>query len=188
MVLIATAVAFPGRPEFVLARFVASLAVAVIVGLLWARFGKDRWIRIQRRPEIVSGARWPTFLDTARHDFLHAGGFLVVGAILAATLNVLVPRALYESVASDPILGVLALTALAVLMSICSEADAFIAASLPEFSPAALLAFMVVGPMVDLKLVALQAGTFGRQFAVRFAPVTLVVAVAVSVLIAQWLL
>jgi uncharacterized membrane protein YraQ (UPF0718 family) len=188
VVLIATAVAFPGRPEFVLARFVASLAVAIIVGLLWARFGKDRWIRIQRRPEIVSGARWPTFLDTARHDFLHAGGFLVLGAILAATLNVLVPRALYESVASDPILGVLALTALAVLMSICSEADAFIAASLPEFSPAALLAFMVVGPMVDLKLVALQAGTFGQQFAVRFAPVTLVVAVAVSVLTAQWLL
>jgi uncharacterized membrane protein YraQ (UPF0718 family) len=188
VVLIATAVAFPGRPEFVLARFLASIATAVVVGLLWARFGKERWVRIQRRPEIVAGARWPTFLDTARHDFLHAGGFLVVGAVLAATLNVVVPRSIYESVASDPVLGVLALTALAVLMSICSEADAFIAASLPEFSPAALLAFMVVGPMVDLKLVALQAGTFGRQFAVRFAPTTLVVAVGVSVLTAWWLL
>jgi len=188
IVLVATAVAFPGRPEFVLARFVASLGTAVVVGLLWARFGQERWVRIQRRPEIVSGARWPTFLDTARHDFLHAGGFLVVGALLAATLNVVVPRGLYESVAGDPVLGVLALVALAVLMSICSEADAFIAASLPEFSPVALLAFMVVGPMVDLKLVALQAGTFGRQFAVRFAPATLVVAVGTSTLVAWWLL
>jgi hypothetical protein len=47
---------------------------------------------------------------------------------------------------------------------------------------------MVVGPMVDVKLVALQAGTFGRGFAVRFAPLTLVVAVGTSVLIGWWLL
>jgi uncharacterized protein len=188
VVLVATAVAFPGRPEFVLARLVASLATAVVVGLLWARFGQDRWVRIQRRPVIVSGARWPTFLDTARHDFLHAGGFLVLGALLAATLNVVVPRGIYESVAGDPVLGVLALVALAILMSICSEADAFIAASLPEFSPVALLAFMVVGPMVDLKLVALQAGTFGRSFAIRFAPLTLLVAVTLSSIVAWWLL
>jgi uncharacterized membrane protein YraQ (UPF0718 family) len=188
VVLVATAVAFPGRPEVVLARLLASLATAIVMGLLWARFGSDRWVRVQRRPEVAVGARFSTFLETARHDFLHAGGFLVLGALLAATLNVLVPRGLYESVASDPVLGVLALTVLAVVMSICSEADAFIAASLPEFSPAALLAFMVVGPMVDLKLVALQAGTFGRAFAVRFAPATLVVAVTVSSLTAWWLL
>lgn len=188
IVLVATAVAFPGRPEVVLARFVASLATAIVVGLLWVRFGQDRWLTVQRRPEVVTGGRWPTFMDTARHDFLHAGGFLVLGAILAATLNVVVPRGIYEAVASDPILGVLALTLLAVVMSICSEADAFIAASLPEFSPAAILAFMVVGPMVDLKLIALQAGTFGRQFAVRFAPTTLVVAVCLSSLVAWWLL
>ncbi len=112
----------------------------------------------------------------------------MLGALLAATLNVAVPRGIYESVAGDPVLGVLALVALAILMSICSEADAFIAASLPEFSPVALLAFMVVGPMVDLKLVALQAGTFGRSFAIRFAPTTLLVAVTISSAVAWWLL
>ncbi len=42
--------------------------------------------------------------------------------------------------------------------------------------------------MVDLKLVALQAGTFGRQFAVRFAPLTLLVAVPMSAVVAWWLL
>ena len=188
IVLAATAVAFPGRPEVVLARFVASLGVAVVVGLLWVRFGKESWLRVQRRPEVVHGARWATFLDTARHDFLHAGGFLVLGGVLAATLNVVVPRDLYDAVAENPVLAVLALAVLAVVLSICSEADAFVAASLPEFPMAALLTFMVVGPMVDLKLVALQAGTFGRSFAVRFAPVTFVVAVASSCLVAWWLL
>ncbi len=51
-------------------------------------------------------------------------------------------------------------------------------------SPCALtarLAFLVVGPMVDLKLFAMQAGAFGRRFAVRFAPATFVVAVACAV-------
>lgn len=62
------------------------------------------------------------------------------------------------------------------------------AASLTEFSPTAELAFMVVGPMVDLKLIALQPGTFGRDFAVRFGPTALVVAVGTSALISWWLL
>jgi hypothetical protein len=47
---------------------------------------------------------------------------------------------------------------------------------------------MVVGPMVDVKLIALQAGTFGRRFALRFAPLTLVIAVGASVLVGGLLL
>ena len=73
------------------------------------------------------------------------------------------------------------------LLSICSEADAFVAASLTAFSPTAKLAFLVVGPMVDLKLIALQTGTFGRAFAVRFVPLTFALAVVVSALFG-WLL
>ena len=188
IVLVATAVAFPGQPEFVAARFIASLATAIVMGLLWVRFGNERWLRFTARPVAQQGARFPLFIETARHDFLHAGGFLILGAMLAATLNVLVPREFYEAVASHPVLSVLALSALAVLLSICSEADAFVAASLTEFSSTAKLAFMVVGPTVDLKLIALQAGTFGKSFAVRFAPATLVVAIAMSTLVSWWLL
>jgi len=75
-----------------------------------------------------------------------------------------------------------------VILCICSEADAFVAASLTEFSLTAKLAFLVVGPMVDLKLVSLQVGTFGRRFAFRFAPTTFVVAVLASVVVGWWLL
>jgi hypothetical protein len=45
-----------------------------------------------------------------------------------------------------------------------------------------------VGPMVDVKLIAMQAGTFGGGFALRFAPLTFVAAVASSVLVGWWLL
>jgi uncharacterized membrane protein YraQ (UPF0718 family) len=73
-------------------------------------------------------------------------------------------------------------------MAICSEADAFVAASLTQFSLTSRLAFMVVGPMVDVKLIAMQAGTFGGRFALRFAPLTFTAAVASSILVGWWLL
>ena len=188
VVLVATAVAFPGRPEVWLARFGASLLAAVVVGWLWLRFGRDAWITRRARAHVHGESRWEAFRSTAKHDFLHAGGFLVLGGITAATLNVVVPRELYVAVADDPVLSVLALAGLAVVLAICSEADAFVAASLSEFSGTAVLAFMVVGPMVDVKLVALQSGSFGRAFAARFAPVTFVAATLSAVLVGSLLL
>jgi uncharacterized membrane protein YraQ (UPF0718 family) len=116
-----------------------------------------------------------------------AGGFLVIGAGMAASLNIAMPAGWLHAVARHEVLSIAALAALAVVLSICSEADAFVAASLTQFSLTARLAFLVVGPMVDLKLFAMQAGAFGRAFAVRFAPATFVVAVAAAVTVG-WLL
>ena len=187
VVLVATAVAFPGRPEVVVARLVASMLAAIVVGLIWSRFGHDALLARTRR-HVHEGRPLDVLFDTAQHDFLQAGGFLVVGAAAAATLQTVVPRSLLDSLADHGLLSVLALAGLAVLLAICSEADAFVAASLTQFSMTSRLAFMVVGPMIDVKLFALQAGTFGHRFAVRFAPLTFVVAVGSSIVVGWWLL
>jgi uncharacterized membrane protein YraQ (UPF0718 family) len=188
VVLVATAVAFQGRPQYVLARFAASLATAVVVGLIWTRLGKPAYHERALRRVVHGGSRWATFAATAQHDFLHAGGFLVLGGMTAATLHTVVPKSVLDSLAGAGLLSVLVIAALAFVLAVCSEADAFVAASLSQFSPTARLAFMVVGPAVDVKLVALQAGTFGRSFAVRFAPLTFVVAVVASVVAGRLLL
>jgi uncharacterized membrane protein YraQ (UPF0718 family) len=57
-----------------------------------------------------------------------------------------------------------------------------VAASLSQFSLTSRLVFLVVGPMVDLKLISMQTGVFGRRFAFRFAPTTFVVATAIAAL------
>jgi uncharacterized protein len=188
VVLVATAVAFPGRPEVVGARFLASLLAATAVGLVWARFGRDQLLIRARRGHSHEGRPLSVLTATAQHDLLHAGGFLIVGAAAAATLQTVVPRSVLDSVAGNGALAVVALGGLAVLMAICSEADAFVAASLTQFSLTSRLAFMVVGPMVDVKLIALQAGTFGGRFALRFAPLTFAAAVGASILVGWWLL
>jgi uncharacterized membrane protein YraQ (UPF0718 family) len=188
VVLVATAVAFPGRPEVVVARLLASLLAATVVGLVWARVGRDEYLERARRGHAHEGSRASVLAGTAQHDLLHAGGFLIVGAATAATLQTVVPRSVLDAVAGSGVLAAFALAALAVVMAICSEADAFVAASLTQFSLSARLAFMVVGPMVDVKLVALQAGTFGGRFAARFAPLTFAVAVGSALLVGWWLL
>jgi uncharacterized membrane protein YraQ (UPF0718 family) len=188
VVMVATLVAFPGRPEMALARFAGSLLCAVAVGLLWSRLRDQRMLEsAQVRLERTS-ARWTSFSTAARDDILLAGGWLVVGAAAAATMQTVVPRSVLRFVSGQPIVAVLAMALLAVALSICSEADAFVAASLNEFSLTARLAFLVVGPAVDLKLVAMQAGLFGRRFALRFAPVTFVAAVGSAVLMGSVLL
>ncbi|MFF7042065.1 permease [Streptomyces massasporeus] len=188
VVLVATSIAFPGQPEMVLGRLVASLATAVVMGWLWARFGREEWLRLPKRGGQAPGGGPRAFVSGLQHDFLHAGGFLVLGAAAAATFDIVVPRSLLEVFTESAWLSVLLLAVLAVVLCVCSEADAFVAASLSGFSPTARLAFMVVGPMVDLKLIALQTGTFGRAFAVRFSAATWVVAVTSSVLVGWWLL
>ncbi len=187
VVLVATAVAFPGRPEMVLARAVGGLLTASAVGWLWSLLGRDDLLAGARRRTPDAGTPLATFLATAQHDFLSAGGFLVVGAATAATLQTVVPRGVVDAFAGLW-WSVLALAVLAVVLAVCSEADAFVAASLRQFSPTAQLAFMVVGPVVDVKLIALHVGTFGRSFALRFVPVTFVCAVGSAALVGWWLL
>lgn len=192
VVLVATNVAFPNNPEMVLARLVGSLATAVLMGWLWARFGKAGWIverALRRLPDPPDGrARWRVFFETSRADLVDAGGFLVVGGLTAAALNVVIPRSWVDTLGEQVVLGVVVMAVLAVLLALCSEADAFVAASISGMPLLPKLVFLVVGPAIDVKLFALQAGTFGRAFALRFAPATFVVAVACAVVAGQFFL
>ncbi|MGQ0774167.1 MAG: permease [Pseudonocardiales bacterium] len=185
VVLVSTAVAFPGEPRMVAARFLGSMTTAVVMGWLWARFGRTEWIaaRALRFAEPEPGrSAFAVFTETARHDLVSSGGFLVLGGLTAATLNVLVPASWMASLAGQVLLGILVMALLAVVLALCSEADAFVAASLSMLPLLPRLVFLVVGPAVDVKLVALQTGAFGRGFAFRFAPVTFVVAIGAAVL------
>ncbi|CAM4057157.1 permease [Kibdelosporangium persicum] len=181
IVLVATAVAFPGNPEMVAGRFFGSLATAIVMGWLWARFGKLEWMAeraLRRIPDRDGRSRWLTFVETARHDLVDSGGFLVIGGLTAAILGVVVPASWLDSLSEQIVLSVIVMALLAVILAICSEADAFVAASLSMLPLLPRLVFLVVGPAVDVKLVALQAGTFGKSFAFRFAPATFLVAIA----------
>ncbi|MGW4241714.1 permease [Nocardia sp. NPDC004722] len=179
VVLVATAVAFPGEPGMVAARFTGSLATAFTMGFLWSRVGRPAWMRPRSASldHCATGrGRWEIFSETARHDLLQASAFLVLGAGAAAALHVLVPPSWYQHLSGQMAVAVLVMAVLAIVLALCSEADAFVASSMSALPLLPRLVFLVVGPAVDMKLFAMQAGAFGRQFAIRFAPLTFAVA------------
>lgn len=187
IVLVATAVAFAAsEPRMVWARLLAGLMTAVAMGWIWERIGRPEWMRPRPRRigEQPSQRKLNQFLATMHGDFIQAGGFLVLGAAVAATFKILVSQRWMENLGASVALSVLLMALLAFMLALCSEADAFVAASFSTIPVIGKLVFLTVGPAVDVKLVSMQAGTFGRRFAVRFAPLTFAVAVTSALVIA----
>lgn len=187
VVLAATAAAFPGRPAVVVARLVSALAVATIAGLVGqARFRET--LVLQGAAVCDHGRSIAALTVGALDDLGRALGLVVIAAAGAAAVNVLAPRALLDGLGSTYVGAVATTAVLAVLLAVCSQADAFVASSLTAFSAVAQLTFMVVGPVVDLKLIGMQAGAFGARFAARLSATCFAVSVVVSLVVGAVLL
>jgi uncharacterized membrane protein YraQ (UPF0718 family) len=102
-------------------------------------------------------------LRHAAHDFLDMGKYLIVGALAAALFKTFLPQAAFDILSENLVLSIGGMMLLAFLLSVCSEADAFVAASFAGLPAAAHLAFVNYGPALDLKLIGMYAGTFKRQ-------------------------
>lgn len=105
--------------------------------------------------------RLPLLLDNVVQELRELGGVLVIGAAVAAIIQVAMPREMILSLGQGPITSILAMLLLACVVSICSTVDAFFALSFAStFTTGSLLAFLVFGPMIDLKNMALLWSVF----------------------------
>jgi uncharacterized membrane protein YraQ (UPF0718 family) len=124
--------------------------------------------------------------ETALHDFIDIAVFLIIGALLAATSRMFIRNedipAFLASVPVSawlvPVAAIVVMMVFAVLVTLCSEADAFVAASFSTLPPASKLAFLVLGPMLDLKLIVMYTRVF-RPPLIR----TIITAVVLQVLV-----
>jgi uncharacterized protein len=182
VVLASTAIAYRGRGalEMVLGRAVLGLILAIVAG--WALGGAAAFDLLRPRAEAApsTAPRTVRIVDHIAGDFFYMARFVIVGAAAAALLQTLVPQSLTSAVAATPLLGTLALMALAFALSLCSEADAFVAASFVQFPLGAQLAFLVLGPVADVKLSILYGGTFRAAFVPRLLLVAIPVVLAGS--------
>ena len=193
VVIASTFVAYRGRDTLwpmVLGRAGLGLLVAVAVGWVVANKSKEELLRPRPGEEEhhhEDGTRSSAFFAHLSGDFLFMGRYLVLGAVVAAALQTFVPQSVIGSVAGTPVVDLLAMMALAFVLSLCSESDAFVAASFVQFGPGAQLAFLVFGPMVDTKLGFLYSATFTRGFfrtvVVGVAAVTLAGTLWIEVLV-----
>lgn len=109
-------------------------------------------------------ARMNQSMRLAGDDFFDMVRYLVVGSLLAAATQTLIPQSLLLSVGQGPVISVLVMVVLAFVLSICSTVDAFLArAFATSFTTGSILSFLVFGPMVDIKSTIMFLGVFKRR-------------------------
>jgi uncharacterized membrane protein YraQ (UPF0718 family) len=123
-------------------------------------------------------------LVIAVDEFFEMGRYLVVGALLAALLQTVVPQTALLGLSAGPVISVVTLIALAVVLSICSTVDAFIALSFAgTFTTGSVIAFLVFGPMVDIKSTLMFLGVFKRRTVAYLVLLPLMMTIVLTVAI-----
>jgi len=102
--------------------------------------------------------------ETALHDFKDIMVFLSLGAVLAGLAKMYLNAKMVQEISTGfPAGTIFGMMILAIIMCLCSEADAFVAASFKTMAPSAKLSFLVLGPMFDLKLLLMFTRVFRRK-------------------------
>ena len=189
LVFLSTAVAYGNDLTVVIGRLAGGYLIAVVMGLLIDRCF-TRQSALVEIPSALPGGAHENFaiaapagirtkigwaLQHGAADFLDISRFLVFGAFTAGLLQTLVARGELVVLFGSPIASILFMMILAVLLSLCSEADAFVAASFRTTLPlAAQMAFMVLGPMLDLKLIAMYSRMFKKRLILVLSTATFI--------------
>lgn len=112
-------------------------------------------------PTLGMATRWRLFIENTIQELRELGAMLVLGSAIAALIQVFVPRDWILALGQGPVMSILAMMLLAAVVSICSTVDAFFALSFASmFTTGSLLAFLVFGPMIDLKAIGLMLTVF----------------------------
>jgi hypothetical protein len=122
-------------------------------------------------------------VQSATADFLDVAFYFVVGVAITSVFSVGIKREALAPLAESPTGSVLVLMVVAALLALCSTTDAFVAATqFTQFSPAAKLAFLLFGPVFDLKLFWLYGLVFRRKFVIALALALFVIIAVISIL------
>jgi len=132
----------------------------------------------QTRPSAAARAR--AVISHTLGEFMDMGAMLILGSLFAAAFKTLTPSTVLAFFETDPLLSITAMMLLAILLSLCSEADAFVAASFTTFPASAKLAFLALGPMLDIKLAVMFQAVFTRRVTAALLVVPPVVIFALS--------
>ncbi len=187
--------------SFLAVRMICGYTVAVAVAFIMSFVFRKRNILLDEAPSRFASAstccghddgagvdgmaaRFFAALQHACDDFFDVGRFLVIGAFIAALARTTIGVDALRDLLASPAIAIIMMMGLAIALNLCSETDAFIAAGFRGVLPdTAQMAFMVLGPMLDMKLLLMYLTMFRKR-----AIVTLFFLIFVAVLAAMMLL
>ncbi|MGH1257372.1 MULTISPECIES: permease [Bacillus] len=167
IVLLSTVYAFQKNAVVVYARFGIAICAALLVGLIVYYFyrGKNILKDIEDPVQEKEKRGWRNVVNHTVDEFFDTGKYLLIGAFFASVFQTFFDRNVLDTVAHNEVISPIIMMGLGYVLSICSAADAFIAASFGHvFSVKALLAFLVFGPMLDMKNTLMLFAYFQKKF------------------------
>ncbi len=192
IVILSTYMAFGNDMKMAFLRtgvgFVAALAIALVISGLFRSnqlkktkgSHQDSEAHVHKKQPLITRIK-----DMFKHsidEFFDMSKYLIAGAFVAAFLQTYVSTQSLLLFGDSQIQSTIVMMALAFILSLCSEADAFIGASFRNIFPTtSILAFLVYGPMIDLKNTIMLLSVFKAKFVfILFILITLIVFVFVN--------
>ena len=190
IVIITTHQAFGFDDGILVARILGGYAIANLIGWLYSRHPDPDALLTDRFKDTCDvvlhepGGRGRRSIAQLVVELRAVMPALVIGSAIAGAVQVLIPRDTLLAIGSDPTLSIVAMMALAMVVAICSNVDAFFALSFAStFTPGSIVAFLLVGPIVDVKMLALMRTTFTTRVLIGLVVVVLLSAFAIGTVV-----
>ncbi len=179
IVIVSTIYAFPNDRRVVLLRIGAGILVAMLAGIFikYGKFAKEYALNQSGIDaacasgylgNIGSKGLIGKFEAMFRHaglEFLNVSKFVVIGALITSIIQAFISQAALAAIGTSPMLSLLIMLLAAAVMSVCSSSNAFIARSFSyNFPLYSVLAYMIMGPMLDIKNILMLSGNFRKKF------------------------
>ncbi|TQL47780.1 hypothetical protein FB562_0850 [Homoserinimonas aerilata] len=190
--IITTHQAFGFDDGILVARLLGGFLVANVIGWVFSRHPDpqslltERFAAECRAPDAHGhgGTRWQKSVSL----FVREAGVIMpalfIGSLLAGLVQVAVPRDVLVSLGSNPLWSILAMMLLAFVISVCSSVDAFfILPFASSFMPGSIATFLIFGPIIDIKMLALLRTTFTTAVLVRMTVIVALLSAAIGLVV-----
>lgn len=191
----ATLTAFRSHPWLAYARMGLAFAVAAGIGIIIYATVRKSPLRLSIKQEAgephqlsTRGGRLASVLVHTSDEFFEMGKYLIIGCLLTSGIQTFMNHSSLTAIGERPLGSYLFMMGLSFVLSLCSTSDAFVAATfLHTFPAGSLLAFMVLGPMLDFKNSLMLLSLFKTKFAVYLFFLIFSAVFIGSVLASLWL-
>jgi hypothetical protein len=183
IVIASTLYAFPGQYYITLYRIYFGVVVAILVGSIFEIFPEKKSMLLNNMDNFTCNCGFCSDNDNnsngilgkidvifkhATAEFFEVGKFLIIGAFLSSIIQTMVSKNVLANLGGGNVVSLLIMMILAFGLSVCSTSDAFIARTfVNQFPMGAVMGFMVLGPMVDIKNLLMLLGSFEKKFVIK---------------------
>ncbi len=170
VVLLSTYYAFyKTNPDIFFYRIIFGIIIALLVGIFMGIIYNDDKVIVSDKDSCHchnhSKKRFISIMKHTGNDLYDVVKYLIIGALIASVIQVVLPKELFNTFNNNQILSIITLMVFAYLISLCSTSDSFVGKSLlSSFSKSSVIAYLLLGPMIDIKNTFVLLGNYKKSF------------------------